>query len=68
MWNPGLRNRMKPSKQTDLAENMDGSSYISRDNELVTCCISSTNELCDKCVGGRSSEGRKRETNVSLNQ
>jgi len=59
---------MMPSKQTDLAENMDGSSYISRDNELVTCCISRTNELCGKCVGGRRSEGRKRETNVSLNQ
>jgi len=59
---------MMPSKQTDLAENVDGSSYISRDNELVTCCISSTDELCDGCEGGRSSEKRKRETNVSLNQ
>jgi hypothetical protein len=59
---------MMPSKQTDLAENLDGSSNISKDNELVTCCISSTDELCDECEGGRSSEGRKRETNVNLNQ
>lgn len=58
---------MMPSKQTDLAENVDGSSYIFRDNELVKHCISSTDKLCDECEGGRSSEGRKRETNVSLN-
>ena len=59
---------MTPSKQNDLAQNVYGSSYISTDNQLGTCCISSTDELYDDCEGGKGSEGRQRETNVGLKQ
>lgn len=43
----------------------DFSSYTSLDSGLLS--ISSTYELCDKWVSGRSSGKRKRDSNESLN-
>jgi hypothetical protein len=37
-------------------KDVDFSSYVSVDNELATCGISSIDELCDDCEGGGSGE------------
>ena len=43
----------------DTDKEVNSNSYVSTDNQLATCTISSGNELYDDCKGGRSNEGEE---------